>query len=310
MLSLQARLLRFVLQHRHLLRFRLQRETFDFNTSIPGFRAEAERFTNSRLFRMPAGIEVAPVSLNGLPAEWILPAQAAKDRIILYFHGGGYVSGSCQTHRSLVAKLVKGTGVGAFLFDYRLAPEHPFPGALEDALAAYRWLLAQGVSPARIVFAGESAGGGLVLATLIAARDQGLPLPAAAVALSPWTDLTCSGESFQTKAEVCLAPKGSGPVFSKYYVGDHDPCLPEISPLYGDLQGLPPVLLIVGGDETLLDDSSRFAAKAQEAGVDVTLKVAEGMFHCYPLCAPLFPEARQAMGEICGFIKRHSGKGI
>jgi monoterpene epsilon-lactone hydrolase len=305
--SLQGRLFRFVLRHRHLLRFRLQRETIDWNTSITGFRREAEEFTKSRFFRMPPGIEVARLSINGLAAEWILPAQAAKDRVILYFHGGGYVSGSCQTHRAIVAKLVKGCEVGALIFDYRLAPEHPFPGALEDALAAYRWLLAQGVLPAQIVFAGESAGGGLVLATLIAARDQGLPLPAAAVALSPWTDLKCTGESYRTKAEVCLAPKGAGPVFSKYYAGDHDPCLPEISPLYGDLHGLPPLLINVGGDETMLDDSTRFAAKAKETGVQVDLQVEEGMFHCYPLCAPLFPEARQAMANICGFIKEHIG---
>ena len=297
-----------MMQHRHLLRGRLQKEVIDFNTSVAAIRRESDKLTNSRLFKMPAGVEVSPVSLDGLAGAWILPAQAAKDKAILYFHGGGYVLGSIKMHQSIVAKFVLGSGIPALLFDYRLAPEHPFPAALEDALRAYRWLLAQGVSPARIVFAGDSAGGGLVLATFLAARDQGLPLPAGAVALSPWTDLKCTGESYQTKTDVCVSPKGMCTVFSQYYVGDHDPGLPEISPLYGDLHGLPPLFITVGEYEVLLDDSTRFAAKAKEAGVDVTLKVEPGMFHCYPLCAPFFPEAKQAMAEICEFIKRHIGK--
>jgi acetyl esterase/lipase len=218
------------------------------------------------------------------------------------------VTGSCQGHRSVVAKFVKASGVGALLFAYRLAPEHPFPAALEDALAAYRWLLAEGVSPDHIAFMGDSAGGGLGLATLIALRDQAVPLPAAAVALSPWTDLKCTGESLTTKAKVdSLTWKESWAVFSSYYAGENDPGLPWISPLYGDLQGLPPLLIYVGGDELLLDDSTRFAEKAERAGVEVTLRVGEGLFHCYPVCAPLFPEAKQAMVEICTFIKAHLG---
>lgn len=296
-----------MMRNRHLFRGRLRREVIDFNTSVTAMRQEADKFTDSRLFKMPPGVEVSPVSLDGLAGSWILPAQATKDKAILYFHGGGYVMGSIKMHQSIVAKFVLGSSVPALLFDYRLAPEHPFPAALEDALTAYRWLLVQDVAPARIVFAGDSAGGGLVLATLLAARDRGLPLPAAAVALSPWTDLKCTGESYQTKTNVCVAPKGMCTVFSQYYVGDHDPGLPEISPIYGDLHGLPPLLINVGDYDVLLDDSTRFAAKAKEAGVEVTLKVEPGMFHCYPLCAPLFPEARRAMAEICDFIKRHIG---
>lgn len=218
------------------------------------------------------------------------------------------MSGSCKAHRSIVAKFVQGSKVGALLFEYRLAPENPFPAALDDSVTVYRWLLAQGISPSNIVFVGDSAGGGLCLANLLALRDQGVTLPAAAVAYSPVTDFTCSGESYRTKAKVCLAPEGTGPAFAKHYAGENDPGLPYISPLYGDLHGLPPMLIYVGEDETLLDDSTRFAAKAKDAGVDITLKVGEGMFHCYPACSPLFPEARQGMKEICAFIIKHVKK--
>jgi acetyl esterase/lipase len=151
---------------------------------------------------------------------------------------------------------------------------------------------------------GESAGGGLCLATLLAVRDQGLPLPAGAVALSPWTDLTLSGESYRTQARVCISPPGMSQVCSKYYIGEHDPTDPWISPLYGDLHGLPPLFINVGDYETMRDDSVRFAAKAKAAGVDTTLVVGEKMIHCYPLMAGMFPEATQALGEVCGFIRK------
>jgi epsilon-lactone hydrolase len=305
--SIQSRLFYYLLRYGHLLRFQLKRKAWDFNTSIPDFRRVCEEGA-SKFGKIPEGIEVTPFNIGSLPAEWILPSQAAKDKVIFYLHGGGYVSGSCSDHRMFVAKFVKGSDVGALLFDYRLAPEHPFPAALDDSVAAYRWLLGQGVSPAHIVFAGDSAGGGLCLATLLGLRDQGIPLPAAAVALSPWTDLKYTGESYRTKAKVCLSPEGMWAVCSKYYSGDNDPGLPLISPLYGDLHGLPPLLIYAGDDEILRDDSTRFAEKAKAAGVNVTLRVGAGMIHCYPVMAPLFPEATQAMEEICGFIKRHLGK--
>ena len=191
------------------------------------------------------------------------------------------------------------------MFNHRLAPEDPYPAALEDALASYEWLLAEGYTSERIAFVGESAGGGLCLAALLAVRDRGLPLPATGVAISPWTDLKLTGESHRTKARVCLSPPGMSAVCSQYYAGDYDRELPYISPLYGDLHGLPPLLIQVGEYETLLDDSTRFAAKAEAAGVDVTLRVGEKMIHCYPLLAPLFPEASQALGETCDFIRSH-----
>jgi monoterpene epsilon-lactone hydrolase len=302
--SLRSRLLLLMFKYRHLFSFRRKRETIDWNTnsSILRFRQECEKGA-ARFGKIPAGIEVSPVTIDGLSAEWILPSQATKDKAIFFFHGGGYVSGSCSDHRIHVAKFVKGSLIGALLFEYRLAPEHPFPAALNDSVTAYRWLLAQGVSSSNIVFAGDSAGGGLCLATLLALKDQGIPLPAAAVAISPWTDLKCTGASYRSNARKCLSLEGTWTAFSKHYVGDHDPGLPWISPLYGNLRGLPPIMIYVGGDEILRDDSVRFAEKAKGAGVDVTLRVGEGLFHCFPVCAPLFPEATQAMDEICAFIK-------
>ena len=203
----------------------------------------------------------------------------------------------------MVAKITKGSGVSTLLFDHRLAPEDPFPAALEDAVMAYRWLLDQGVSPANIVLVGDSAGGGLCLATLLALRDQSIPLPTAAVALSPWTDLALTGDSYRTKLQASIDPPGMSVVCSKHYVGENDPSLPWISPLYGDLHGLPPIFISVGTNETMLDDSTRFTEKAKAAGVDVTLKVGEGMIHCFPLMAPLFPEATRVLDEICAYIR-------
>jgi acetyl esterase/lipase len=168
-------------------------------------------------------------------------------------------------------------------------------------------LLAQGIDSRNILIMGESAGGGLCLATLLAIRDQNLPLPAGAVALSPWTDLKLTGTSYRTRRNVCISPQGMSMVCSKYYVGDHDPEEPWISPFYGDLKGLPPVFINVGDYETMLDDSTRFAEKAKAAGVDMTLRIGEKMVHCYPLLAPLFPEATQAMNEIFAFIRARLG---
>jgi len=308
MLSLRGRLFKFLLQNRHLLQFQLKKEIIDWSKyeSILSFRQQVEEGAG-KFGRLPEDIKVSPVNIDGLYAEWISPAQSIKDKVILYFHGGGYVSGTCYSHRSITAKFVKGSGIGALLFEYRLAPEQPYPAALEDSLAAYHWLLDQGIDPLSIVFVGDSAGGGLCLATLLALRDQGTTLPAAAVAYSPVTDFKCTGKSYQTKAKVCLSPEGMAPALAKHYAGDKDPGLPYISPLYGDLYGLPPLLIYAGEDETLCDDSVRFAEKAKDAGVEVTLRIGEGMFHCYPAMSPLFPEATKAMNEICSFINKYMG---
>jgi len=305
MASFRARLFTFALRNRHLLQGRLKpTATITWQTSIPDLRQETER-GSGLMGKLPEGFQVSPLEMDGLAGLWVSPsADAPKDRAILYFHGGGYVIGSAQGHTAITAKFVLASGVPALLFNYGLAPEHPYPAALEDALKAYRHLLAQGIPAARIVFMGDSAGGGLCLATLLAARDQGLPLPAGAVALSPWTDLKNTGASYETNAKVdSLTWRESQVVFSKYYAGENDASQPYISPLYGDLRGLPPLLIYVGGDELLRDDSTRFAEKAEQAGVAVTLHVGPGLFHCYPACAPAFPEATQALGEIGEFIR-------
>ena len=307
-MSIQSEFIYFVMKNRHLLRLRLKQESWDEDTSIPAFREMAEAANRRMANTLPTGLEVSPFELAGMHAEWLIPAGANKDKVILYTIGGGYISGTCSDHRTLVSKVAQTSGIAILMFNHRLAPEHPYPAALDDSLTAYRSLLERGTSPENILIMGESAGGGLCLATLLAVRDQGLPLPIAGVALSPWTDLKLTGESYRTRAKVCVSPPGMSQVCSKLYYGDHDPAEPGISPLYGDLHGLPPLFIIVGDYETMRDDSARFAAKAQAAGVDVTLVVGKKMIHCYPLMAPMFPEATQALNEVCDFIKKRLGK--
>ena len=306
-MSFQSQLLYFMMKNRHLLSFHLKPEAWDENTSIPAFRELCESSNRKFADKLPVGLEVSAFDLTGMRAEWLIPPGANKEKVILYTIGGGYVSGTCSDHRMIVSKVAMTSGYTVLMFNHRLAPEHPYPAALEDSLTAYRWLLDQGTAPENILIMGESAGGGLCLATLLAVRDQALPLPVAGVAISPWTDLKLTGESYRTKAKVCISPPGMNVVCSKYYVGDHDPSEPYISPLYGDLHGLPPLYINVGEYETMLDDSTRFAAKAKEVGVDVTLMIGKKMIHCYPLMAPMFPEATQALNKICDFIKQRLG---
>ena len=304
MTSFKSQTFYLMMKYRHLFQGRLRQETWDEHTSVQAFRELAEQGNRKMADKMPAGVTVQPLSAAGLRAEWLLPQGAGQDKVILYTVGGGYISGSCDDHRLLVARVAQNSGAAVLIFDHRLAPEHPFPAALDDTLAVYRWLLdEQGVRPENIVIMGESAGGGLALAALLAIRDQGLPLPAGGVALSPWTDLTLSGESYRTRARVCISPPGMAQVCSRYYAGENDLTNPWISPLFGDLHGLPPLFINVGDYETMRDDSTRFAEKAKAAGVDVTLVVGEKMIHCYPLLAPMFPEATQAMAQIAAFIR-------
>jgi len=303
-MSIQSQLLYFMMKNRHLLKFQLRQEVWDESTSIPTFRKMAEAGNRRMESKLPASLKVEPFDLMGMKAEWLIPAGAGKDKIILYTIGGGYISGTCDDHRTLVAKVAQTSRITVLMFNHRLAPEDPYPAALEDSLKAYRWLLEQGTRSENILIMGESAGGGLCLASLLAIRDQGLPLPVAGVALSPWTDLKLTGESYIKNADVCISPTGMSKVCSKYYAGDHDPSEPYISPLYGDLSGLPPLFINVGEYETMLDDSTRFATKAKSAGVDTTLVVGEKMIHCYPLMAGIFPEASQALDDICRFIKK------
>ncbi len=311
MSSLKSKLVIFMIQNRNLLKGQIKREVITRETDTVQMRKEFESAATKIPF--PTGVKVAPVTIpglaEGLAAEWIYPENgpdrpAAGTRAMFYTHGGGYVSGNCIDHRMHVAKFVQATGIPALLYDYRLAPEYPFPAGMQDTQAAYRWLLAQGVEPQRLAIVGESAGAGLCLAALLAIRDEGLPLPAAGVALSPWTDLARTGESYRSNAQKDISTLGSWDVWGDYYVGDNDPRNPWISPLYGDLAGLPPIFIQVGTHEILLDDALRFAAKAKSCGTDVTLSVWPGMVHCFALLAPMFPEATQAWEEVIAYIRK------
>lgn len=249
------------------------------------------------------GAQVERLNAGGVPAEWVDIPRPASRAVLYHLHGGGFCAGSCASERPLLTRLARAAGARGFAVDYRLAPEHPFPAAVEDTVAAYRWLLKAGVASADIVLSGSSAGGALALAALVSLRDAGDPLPASCILLSPATDLTLSGESFVTKAR-------ADPVLSqeyvrratRLYIGQGNPKEPLASPLFADLQGLPPLLIHVGSSEILLSDSTRLARRAEEAGVNVTLKVWDGLFHVFHT-AGFLPESRRALAEIGAFAE-------
>jgi monoterpene epsilon-lactone hydrolase len=247
------------------------------------------------------------VSAGGVPAAWIAAPEADPARVILYLHGGGYVIGSINTHKELAARLSRAARARVLLIDYRLAPEYPHPAAVDDATTAYRWLLAAGYSSARTAVAGDSAGGGLTVATLVALRDAGQPLPAAGVCLSPWVDLEGLGDSMTTKAAADPMVQRDGLVkMANAYLAGQDPRTPLAAPLYANLGGLPPLLIQVGTAETLLDDSTRLAERARKAGVNVTLEPWEDMIHVWQAFAPLLPEGQRAIERIGEFVRGHT----
>jgi epsilon-lactone hydrolase len=306
MQSFKSKLILNMMLHSHLFKLQLKRKPFDPSPEgIQRFRERTEK-AGKMFGRLPKEVEIEPLSIGDRYAEWIKIPETAKNKAILYFHGGMYLFGSPQAHRPHVIKFVKGCAMNALVFDYRLAPENPFPAALDDALQAYDYLLSRGYSPVNIVFAGDSAGGGLCLATMLALKDKGLPLPAATAALSPWTDLMLTGKSYQTNKKICFSPDGCAENASRMYIGSYSRQNPYISPLYGNLEGLPPLHISAGGNEILLDDSVQFAKKARESGVDVALRIDQGMCHCYPVFGDLFRESKLALAEICQFLRFHS----
>ena len=216
--------------------------------------------------------------------------------------------GSCNTHRAMVAHIARACGMRGLLLDYRLAPEHPYPAAVDDSISAYHWLLCNGIEARNIIIAGDSAGGGLALASLVSLRDGGYPLPAAAVCLTPWTDLAGTGESLKTRAKVDPRLTLQELSLGGHYVGNNDPRHPLISPLYAHLHGLPPLLIQAGNDDMLLSDSTRLADQAKNAGVDVTLDVWDRMWHVFHLHVPRLPEARRAIDAIGTFVRQHLGE--
>jgi epsilon-lactone hydrolase len=306
MQSLKSKIVLKLLLHRHLFKLKLHRQPFDCSISgIKKLRKETED-AGIKFGKLPKECTIEPIKIGIMYAEWVKMPGSISGKAILYFHGGMYLIGSPQSHRVHVVKFVKGSGINALVFDYGLAPENPFPKGLNDALQAYEFLLGIGYKPSDIVFAGDSAGAGLCLATLLAIKEKGLSLPAAAAVLSPWTDLSLSGESYIQNKLTCLSPIGSAECASSFYAGQNDRIHPLISPLFGDLRNLPPLHISAGSKEILRDDSIRFAKKAKNAGVEVTLKIGEGMCHCYPAFGNLFYEAKTANKEICLFLRKHS----
>ncbi len=257
--------------------------------------------------------DVRRIDLAGVACEWLLAKGADPDRRLLYIHGGGWTAGNLDSHRPLSARISQAAGAAVLAVHYRLAPEHPFPAGLDDCVHAYRWLRANGPNgpaPARSIFlAGDSAGGNLTFATLLACKERGIPLPTGAIPLSAATDFSASGDSFRTRAAadpiLASAAAGIPAIGGAYTQGRADPLSPLCSPLNGDLRGLPPLLVQVGDAEVLLDDSTRIAAKAKSAGVDVTLSVYPEMPHVWQLFAPFLPEATAAIEEIGAFVRKH-----
>jgi epsilon-lactone hydrolase len=265
-------------------------------------RAQYERA--ERVFPTPPDVAIERVTAPDRPAEWLRPPGARTDAAIIYLHGGGYVIGSPRSHRHLAAAIVRAAGTAGLLVDYRLAPEHPFPAALDDAVAAYQWMLDRGLAPERVAVAGDSAGGGLTVALLLALRDRGLPRPAAAVCISPWVDLTCTGATYATKAAVDpIVTRQSTTAMAQAYAGAHDPKAPLLSPLYADLRGLPSLLVQVGSDEVLLDDALGLGERARAAGVDVTVEEWPAMIHVWHWFLPMLAEAERAIGVIGAFVR-------
>jgi acetyl esterase/lipase len=298
--SLRGRIFRFMVKRVVGARFRRA------GTSVAALRGLTDFFVESQ--KVPAGTEIDPVAVGDLAAEWVRAPGVRTDAAVLYLHGGGFVMGAPATHRELAARLSAATGAPLLSLDYRLAPEHPFPAAVEDAVAAYRWLLGEGHAPDRLAIGGDSAGGSISLQALIRMRDEGTDLPAAAFLMSPATDLRCEGESFTSKAgvdplltrEMCL-------MTASLYAGDADPDTPLLCLARADLTGLPPLCVHVGEHDLLLSDSTRLADQARSCGVEVELRTFPGMWHVFQAAARFVPEARASIEGMGRFVAARLG---
>jgi len=253
----------------------------------------------------PRGTETITINVGGVSADQVITPASRHNRHVLYLHGGGYRLGAPSTYRHLTWRIASAAQAQALVIDYRLAPENPFPAALEDAVSYYCWLLAEGADARQIVVIGDSAGGGLALALLLKLRDSGLPRPAAAVVLSPWTDLALTGASLTLNAKLdAIVEAEDAPIFAADYLAGADPRHPYASPLYGDPTGLPPTLIQVGSEEVLRDDAVRMAENMQRAHCQAELQIWPRMPHVWHFLAPILPEAREAIAEISKFVQR------
>lgn len=277
----------------------------------PGFRAgrpiEQQRRWLERVARLtlvPRNAAFTAATVGGVPGEWASGrGPVSPQRVILYLHGGAYCVGSPRTHRALTGNLALASEARVFVADYRLAPEHPFPAALDDAVAAYEGLLADGHQPADLVIAGDSAGGGLTAATALRLRDLGRPLPSALVLFSPWTDLSLAELGPEPPGEAMITRPWVAECAS-YYLGSHDPRDPLASPVLGDFKGFPPTLIQVGSDEVLLPDSQRLHVRLADAGIDSTLSVYPGRWHVFQTHAGVLADADRALAEVGRFLGR------
>ncbi len=271
-----------------------------------GLSLEERRATmdkNAEVFAVGPDVAVERVTIAGdISAEWQGAPGASPRRVILYFHGGGYVTGSSRSHRHITSALSAASGGRSLSVDYRMAPEHPFPAAPDDGIAAYRWLLEEGYAANQVAIGGDSAGGGLALATLLQARDKGLPMPAAALLISPWADLTCSSETYRTRADIdpMITQAGIADT-ARTYLGEADARDPRASPVFADLRGLPPMLIQVGEAEVLLDDARDLASNARRAGVSASLEVWDHMVHVWHAFHPILDEGERAITRLGDF---------
>jgi epsilon-lactone hydrolase len=259
----------------------------------------------------PGGVDYLETDADGVPAMWAVPKGCAQDRVVLCFHGGGYVTSSMYTHRKVYGHLAKAISCRALIPDYRRAPEHVHPAPVDDAVTAYKWLLDQGIAPQHIALTGDSAGGALAVTTLLRARERNLPMPAATMPLSPWVDMELTGESLVSNRDKdVIVQKEVVDMMATTFLGDggnrRDPLA---NPLYANLEGLPPMYIQVGGDETLLDDSRRLAERAREAGGEVSLDIFPEMQHVFHFAAGYAPEADDAIRKLALWVRPKLGLG-
>ena len=280
----------------------LIRRMFGKRMGIEEYRALTDqnaRFSN----RLPKGVKVDRFDADGIPAAWISPSNADADKVIVHFHGGGYVTGGIDSHLMMGIPMAQALRIKILLFDYRLAPEHPFPAALQDGLKIYRWLLEQGYQARDIILSGDSAGSGLALATTLSLQDTNEPLPSAVICISPWVDLAHTGDSHATNADTDVVLTTD--VLAEWASAYTDESIlknPLVSPLYADFHGFPPMFIQTDSSEILFDDAKRLADKAKADGVDVTLKVWNGLWHAWHAMGGLIPESKKAFEEIGQFL--------
>lgn len=260
----------------------------------------------ARHLPMARHVDVERTTVENIAAEWLRPVGATDNRAVLYLHGGAFTMGSCTTHRALASRIAVASHTPVLLPEFRLAPEYPFPAALEDVVATYRWLIEQGIPPQKMIIAGDSSGGGLAIALAVLLREKDVPLPAAIACLSPWADLELTGESLTTRAQVDpLCSLEESRYHASFYTGKHDARAPLVSPIYADLHNLPPILIQVGDREILLSDATRLTERARKDGVDAELEVWDGMWHVWHLFAKYVPEGQRAIDRMGAFIRKH-----